>query len=1632
MWIKTKVGRLVAIALLLAWWLACWLATGAHFDGEAQEAYSTESARAERFVADAVPGYNRIFRTHSGVPRVLARDPDIRRTLARFGPKPPPPPANEDERRRRWSADPDLAQTSSFLEVSARELGFDALVLLDANGDCVAASNAGSARSIVGASYGDRADFQSARAGHSGYLASAGKRMGGTGVSFYAPVMDHGRFIGVVGGGNALAPFVNLIDQADAFLSDRNGVVLLARDSSLMLHALPGAPVSRLDTAARQALYQRTELTTLDFSPWGNKRFPELLRVPGRVAPAILRSGSVADGGLTVSVLWPMPQLLVLTQQRLLYASALGIIGTLLLLLAAVYVTRRREQRVMALALAEREQTATDSRNFLDQIVNAIADPIFVKDREHRWVLVNQSFCEFLGQPRAYFIGKSDLDVLPEREARIFWDTDERVLTAGIESINEEKITDSQGRTHIVVTKKARYTDTAGQRFIVGIISDISERKQVERLLRAKEREFRTLAENNPDVVIRYDRECRRTYANAAVATMAGRKAGELVGWLTLDHTPLVDPEGYMVELRQVMDSGTPSHFEVEVRRASGEVGWYASSIVAEFDEDGQVVGALTVARDITEIKQAQARVSRFVANVPGFVYSFRMGPDDHVSFPFVSPGIEDIFGMRPEDLIDDAASIFQTFQPDDLERGRVELRASARELTPFQFEYRVRRPGMPERWIEALALPEREADGGTLWHGLQIDITERKQMQALLERREHEFRSLAENLPVAVIRYDSECRRRYLNPSAQRMLRGSSTELLGLVPGGGGIPASPTMIAHYRGKMEEVLATDTARELGFVLDELPSDSQGHYEVRFVPEHDPDGKTNGVLAIWYDITERKRLESEVKQREAEFRALAENLPNAVFRYDRDCRCVYVNPAAERVTAMSEEQLLGHTPANCVTLTPVDAARTMANIREVVATGERRSFFVGYLNSDGSSSEYQGLLVPEFDASGQVDTVLAMAHDVTALRQAEHRAASFFANMPGFAYALRLLPDGRMSLPFASSGIEDIYGLRPEDVRDDASPLHALEHSDDLPRIEAASTLAAQTLQPFQVEFRVQRPGHPQRWIESRSMPQHQADGTILWHGVMLDITERKRAQIALQENFYLLTELNVHLERQAQELTASQEQLQLTEAWYRSILRSAPDGMLVIDRHGVIVQANGQLETLFGYEEKELIGSHVEMLVPAAIQEMHVNKRIDFVTSGRVDRPMASALNLHGCRKNGSEFPIDISLSQLPDIAGRVGAICAAIRDITERKRLENALHAREQEFRALVENSPDAIFRYDLDCRRVYLNPAVERITGAQAATLLGKTPVEGLIHDISLGEKQLTCVQWVLASGTPTETELAWVQADGTPRHFHMHFVPEHGPDGQVTSALAVGRDISAIKQAEAHLRQSRDVLRALAAHQETEHEKTRRELAFQIHEDLAQNLTALRMNISLFEMSGDAASRAPLLKAMSAIAERSIVRIRDIVSMLRPTVLDLGLVPALQWLTDDFKGVGFKFDLALQEHILLHDETAIFLFRVAQEALINVALHAAATHIQLSLDCVAGVCRLVVRDNGCGFDPAAPRREGSFGLIGLFEQARHHGGNLFIDSTCGQGTALEVQVPAFRTTTVGISLPARDASL
>jgi PAS domain S-box-containing protein len=131
-------------------------------------------------------------------------------------------------------------------------------------------------------------------------------------------------------------------------------------------------------------------------------------------------------------------------------------------------------------ARKQAEEALAESKNFLDEIFNAVADPMFVKDRRHQWILINNAMCTFLGHTRSELLGKSDRDYFTGKEADAFWEKDEQVLSSGMRDIREETLTDAAGIVHTIVTHKTLYTDKKGEKFIVGIIRDITEQKRAE------------------------------------------------------------------------------------------------------------------------------------------------------------------------------------------------------------------------------------------------------------------------------------------------------------------------------------------------------------------------------------------------------------------------------------------------------------------------------------------------------------------------------------------------------------------------------------------------------------------------------------------------------------------------------------------------------------------------------------------------------------------------------------------------------------------------------------------------------------------------------------------------------------------------------------------------------------------------------------------------------------------------------------------------------------------------------------------------------------------------------------------------------------------------------------------------
>jgi PAS domain S-box-containing protein len=152
--------------------------------------------------------------------------------------------------------------------------------------------------------------------------------------------------------------------------------------------------------------------------------------------------------------------------------------------------------------------------------------------------------------------------------------------------------------------------------------------------------------------------------------------------------------------------------------------------------------------------------------------------------------------------------------------------------------------------------------------------------------------------------------------------------------------------------------------------------------------------------------------------------------------------------------------------------------------------------------------------------------------------------------------------------------------------------------------------------------------------------------------------------------------VNGELQQQNAERELAVQKLKETETLFRSLLESAPDAMVIVDSGGIITLINSQTEKMFGYEREALLGQPVERLVPAVLKERHQHHRAQFSRNPHV-RPMGSGMELFAVRRDGSEFPVEISLS--PIDTGREVLMSAAIRDITERKKAERLLQDKER-----------------------------------------------------------------------------------------------------------------------------------------------------------------------------------------------------------------------------------------------------------------------------------------------------------------------------------------------------------------
>lgn len=295
-------------------------------------------------------------------------------------------------------------------------------------------------------------------------------------------------------------------------------------------------------------------------------------------------------------------------------------------------------------------------------------------------------------------------------------------------------------------------------------------------------------------------------------------------------------------------------------------------------------------------------------------------------------------------------------------------------------------------------------------------------------------------------------------------------------------------------------------------------------------------------------------------------------------------------------------------------------------------------------------------------------------------------------------------------------------------------------------------------------------------------------------GISRDITDRKRAEIDTRAQYDQIVCLNKRLmedtrilEEQAQELEASQEQIKRTEVWYREVLHSAPDGMLVIDELSNIVMANAQLCRMFGYDEWEIVGQSIGLLLP-----------IDGLSGAGEKRNG----DLRVFRKDRSGFSADISLSRLSDSDIGVGMMCIAIRDTTDRKRMEQHLKEALEFSESIINAMPDLLLEMNQQGRCLNVWTGYSGVIEMEKEALLGRTVHEVLSPDNA--SIMMAAIREAQEKGVSHENVIRIECPDGSVRWFDRSVTRKYIDDPGDTRFIVLSRDITEQKRAEDKLRE------------------------------------------------------------------------------------------------------------------------------------------------------------------------------------------------------------------------------------
>ena len=1107
---------------------------------------------------------------------------------------------------------------------------------------------------------------------------------------------------------------------------------------------------------------------------------------------------------------------------------------------------------------------------------------------------------------------------------------------------------------------------------------DISGRKLAEKALGESEERFRLLAEATFEAIAIHD-EAVLLNANDQYFKMFGYKPGEILGKQVMTMT--VAPEAREFMTKQIATGGMGPYESTGFRKDGTKFPMEICVRQIEYKGRSVRVGAIV---DITERKRAEKalreseeRFRHISSTISDISYSCVINQKGSYSINWMTGATERITGYSIDEI--KAKHCWGKLVVDeDLDSFKQHVTG----LTPDSSgtcELRLRHKNGGIIWITSFAecIKDQEQPDRLILYGGLVDITERKQTEELLKESMERLKEAQKLAHIGVWDW---------KPDTDIV---TWTDELYHIAGLDPMLPAPTYKEHsglYTPESWELLKTGVEKALktgeSYQLELKLIRPKG--DTRLVnafggPKFDSKGQINGLFGTVQDITERKQVEKELYFQGEIMKNISEGIN--LIRVDDEI-IVFTNQKFDEMFGYNSEELIGK---HVFTLNASAGKSPEETKQDIVDTVNRTGEWHGeILNIKKSGDHFWCYVdVSVFDHPDYGKVFLSVHSDITErkrnqaeLIESEARFRSLFENsLLGISLAR---PDG--SLFQVNLAYARMYGYESPEVL--FTEVHETRILFAKPE-ERKEVLRELQMNGFmeQREFEVIRRDGSHFFGLVSASEIRDSEGKLLFNmATHIDLTDRKKTE----------------------------ENLRKSEEKFFKLFHSSPDAIFVTDlKTERIIEVNKNFEKLSGFSHDELIGK--------TISELNIYKQTERPTFVSMLQKLGSINNIEFKLKNKSGREMIVSSSAELFQINEESHIITILHDITERKQAEKALSLEKENFRYSLDDSPLGVRIARKEGKTIYANQTILNFYGYNNLGELQNTPLKKRYTPESYAEAQKRKHEREHGESSASNYKISIVRKNGEIRHLQV-FRKEVLWDG-ILQYQIIYEDITGHKQAEEEIRKSKKLLEDLYKHQIDIRENERASISREIHDELGQSMTALKLDLKMMhKYVGTNPEAIMKLDSMIELVSDTIKDVQRISSDLRPGILDdLGLISAIEWYCDEFeKRTGIKCSLKIDDSDYNDSQINLTLFRALQETLTNVIRHARASSVNVKLHKSDKGATLTIRDNGIGIAEEKIESQKSLGLISMRERVKQFNGKIDISSKRGEGTKLTIFIP------------------